>query len=350
MQPSLTMLQIAEELNLSRLTVSSVINGHARKRGISKETEERVRVFLREKGYVPSRQARDLRQGARDAVGILHCGRLYSHLTQAFNLFIEHYAAGDCPPEVMVVKRDGVLDGLQELIARRVSKLIWIQTSSTPDEFPETNLIAGYLKSMKVVVYNNHFEGSSREDFLVDCGAHLVGVDRRDSFRRLALFLKKLGHRTIAIPDRCGGTAEFLSTSAFESIRQAGLKTIFTRPQKMEALDIRDTCKRFARGLINARKRDPITAAVFMDDEVAGHTMAELIKAGVRIPEDLTVTGWDGMSFCDALCVPLTTMEIPVQKMVECARGLLGKRKHGTKHIFEPTLIKRQSHARAQKT
>ena len=90
MPAPLTMEQIARELNLSRVTVSSVINDRFRERGISETTALRVRDYLAKRGYVPSRSAVDLRTGVRSALGILYGGRLYSHLIEAFNELVGH--------------------------------------------------------------------------------------------------------------------------------------------------------------------------------------------------------------------------------------------------------------------
>ena len=67
------MQAVADALGLHRRTVSAVVNGTARERRISAATVERVEQYLAAVGYVPSRQAQELREGGAVAkkVGIL---------------------------------------------------------------------------------------------------------------------------------------------------------------------------------------------------------------------------------------------------------------------------------------
>src|SRR5689334_16483392 len=109
-----TMAQLARELKLSRLTVSSVLNNRYVERGISQETAARVRAYFRERGYVPSRQALDLRNPVRNSIGILHSGHFYSHVTEAFNQIVDHFNESSNRLEVMVVKPGAAKRGLQE--------------------------------------------------------------------------------------------------------------------------------------------------------------------------------------------------------------------------------------------
>ena len=93
MAKQVTMKQIASELGISRWTVSMILNNNAKRRGIASDTINRVQSYIKERGYVPSRQALDLRNGKKDSIGILYCGRLYSHLTEAFNRRVDQLRA-----------------------------------------------------------------------------------------------------------------------------------------------------------------------------------------------------------------------------------------------------------------
>ena len=124
----ITMKQVADNLGISVWTVSMVLNNRARRRGISVSTIKKVQAYMDEKGYVPSRQAVALKSGSRTNVGILHCGHLYSHLTEAFNLVSDHVNHHPESVEYQIVSRPQLSLGVQELLSRRVSKLVWIHT------------------------------------------------------------------------------------------------------------------------------------------------------------------------------------------------------------------------------
>ena len=91
-----------------------------------------------------------------------------------------------------------------------------------------------------------------------------------------------------------------------------------------------------------------ITAACFNDDEEAGFAMAHLASAGVHIPADLTVTGFDGLDIASAFVVPLTSVHIPVADMVDRVKKLLKRPGRGGAHLFEPEIAAGGSHARAR--
>jgi DNA-binding LacI/PurR family transcriptional regulator len=157
----------------------------------------RVRDYLAERGYVPSRQARQLRSGATECVGVLHCGRLFSHLTEAFNRIVDSVTDSPRQLEIMVVPRDQLTVGVQELLARGVSRLVWIHAAG-----PETELVDpgvfNYLQHVRAVVYNFYFGAREAEARFLEYGIHLVGVDRFRGMKKIAERLKRLGHRRVA--------------------------------------------------------------------------------------------------------------------------------------------------------
>jgi DNA-binding LacI/PurR family transcriptional regulator len=87
-----------------------------------------------------------------------------------------------------------------------------------------------------------------------------------------------------------------------------------------------------------------VTAACFLDDEVAGFTMTEMMRQGIRIPGDISVTGFDGMPFAAALAVPLTTLSVPVRAMVDRVQHILRRDPARHRHCFPLTIVERASH------
>lgn len=67
--------------------------------------------------------------------------------------------------------------------------------------------------------------------------------------------------------------------------------------------------------------------AVFCcNDYFAGRLMVMLMENGVRIPEDMKIVGYDGLSMCDLCAVPLATIVQPLRRVTECAVDLLLER------------------------
>jgi LacI family transcriptional regulator len=343
-----TMQQIADELGISRQTVSSVINHNARERRISSATISRVRHYMEERGYVPSRQATSLKNGKQDNLGILYCESLYSHLIEAFNKITALYHSRPGVMEAMIVSRTRLVQGVQELLARGVSTLIWLQTIRSQEEFADP-LIHNYLANFKkVIIYNYRFTPLDNSRELIEKGYYVVGVDRTRGFERLAGFLKSLGHRRVALPDR-NATEQPGNDERYKALNGAGLEVCHTLLPGTPHLRPQECGRPFARGVIQAMRARRVTAACLYDDEQAGFMMEELLKQGVEIPRDLTVTGYDNMPFSAILKVPLTNLSVPVDDMVRQV-GLLqqngGKRK---RYCFDLDLVKRSSHGPAAK-
>ena len=341
MLPLPSMGKVARELKLSRMTVSSIVNDRFRERGISDETAERVRAYIQKRGYVPSRQALDLKNGVRDSIGVLYGGQLYSHVTEAFNLLTNRFNASPRRLELMVVKRGASAQGIRELIARGVRQLVWIHTSTPEIEFDNPAELWGYFAHLKTVIYNFRFGERLWEERLAQARVHMVGVNRQAGFQRLGAFLKSLGHRRVAIMDQESGAALLRASSGF---LEAGLEVRYAYPQSRHAAHSPEFAATSAHALQRAMKTDAVTAACFLSDEFAGLCMVELARRGVRIPRDLSVTGYDGMPCAAFAPVPLTTLAIPVPEMVECVHRVLNQRTSAFRHSFALRLVRRTSH------
>jgi len=337
-----TMEEMAQELGVSRMTVSSVVSGRYRERGISEATAERVRGHLAQRGFVPSRSARDLRSGGADALGILYSGRLYSHLVEAFNELVGRSNDAGRRLETVIVADGAVAGGLREMVARGVSRMVWLHRRVPELEFEDPEAILAHLGHIETVIYNYRFDDERWNAALDERGVARVGVDRMAGFRRLGERLRALGHAAVAVAHP---EADVRPTRAPEGLAAAGLAVRFAYPPEKGWEASPQYAGRLAEEIVRAMRGESVTAAVFLDDALAGLTMVELLGRGVRIPDDLTVTGFDGMPFAAYTPVPLTTLAVPVAAMVARVEELLAGEASGKSHCFELELVERASHA-----
>jgi DNA-binding LacI/PurR family transcriptional regulator len=350
-QPSrhLTMQHIADELGLSRMTVSSVLNRRARERGYAKATEAKILSYLAQRGYVPSRHAVSLRgSGTEERVGILHCGRLYSHLIEAFNRLMARLVTGSHPLEIMVVEQAQRLEGLRELIARGVSRLVWFHTSPLSIEMADAAALLPYLGRLRrLVIYNYFFSSQPLDSRIASLGASLVGVDRDEGYGRLGRLLRELGHTTVVKPELVPSAAEGAQREAVAAMQAAGLTVIPGNDDRVPYEHGPRFGRAMAAAVLRLRRSHGVTAACFGDDEIAGYAMAELLRQGVRIPQDLTVTGYDGMLFAASYAVPLTTLAVPVDRMTDRVIELVQGANARVSRRFRLELVLRASHGPA---
>lgn len=338
----ITMAQLARELGLSRMTVSSVLNNQAAKRRISGETARRVRAYMLSRGYVPYRSARELRQGKTDAAGILHSGDLYSHLTDAYNRMCSLFSKSPQRLELMVTPWEEITEGIRELIARGVSYLVWFHTSESEKEFSDP-LIANYLSHVTPVIYNYRFPSEKETESLLQKGYYLIGVDRESGYIQLAKLLKALGHRRIIAPD----AALAYMIKAFES---AGIKVFPLPPASGSSKGFEASGRAAARASLPYIRDRRATAVCFGDDVVAGYALSEFNKMKISVPGDVTVTGFDGLEIVSAFHPHLTTLKMPVAEMVDRAGRIIAGGGGKQKNVFEMRLVEGRSHGKAART
>ena len=321
----MTMTAVAAELGLSRKTVSVVLNGHARRFRVSDATVKRVREHLARRGYVPSRQARDLRAAPPRVIGLLHPGSLAGHMVDALHRLVEALSSSAPGFEVMVTPELRVEEAVRELLARRVTDLIWMHNAQVAEEFREPRL-AGYLARMRTVIYNYRFDSPLGETELLERNIRLVGVNRTVHKRRLALFLRRLGHRTIGFPD--------VDVPGPPGHSDVFVRAGFTAARCPPPFD--------AEKLMRAMREQGVTAAFFNGDPRACQAIDALQRRGVRIPEELTVTGFDGTSL--PFGSNLTTLAMPVAEMVARTCAIATGETDELRHGFEMELVKGRTH------
>jgi DNA-binding LacI/PurR family transcriptional regulator len=187
-----------------------------------------------------------------------------------------------------------------------------------------------------------------------DLGIHRIVIDRPAANRIVAGFLAKLGHRIVALPDAEAGTLKDVHGRDPEVFQKAGITRLLGLLEPGEEAEASAAAgRRYAERLAAAVRTQGVTAAWIYDDETAGYMLGRLAELGVRVPADLTLLGFDGITIGEAFCPPLTTIAVPVADMVARVCGILNAPEESTgsrTHIFQPVLLERRSHGVARST
>lgn len=83
-----------------------------------------------------------------------------------------------------------------------------------------------------------------------------------------------------------------------------------------------------------------------MNDHTALGVLASAREMGVRVPEDLSVVGYNDIPTSEKLYIPLTSVRVPFGQIAARAVDLLGELQHSTPELlctFAPTLIPRKT-------
>jgi LacI family transcriptional regulator len=103
-----------------------------------------------------------------------------------------------------------------------------------------------------------------------------------------------------------------------------------------------------ARACIPFIKAKEATALCCGDDAVAGFALSELSEAGISVPKDITVTGFDGLEIAGAFHPRLTTLRMPVAEMVDCVGRIISGGMQKRRNVFQMELIEGKSHGGAR--
>ena len=191
-----------------------------------------------------------------------------------------------------------------------------------------------------IVLVNNQYPGTF---------THSVSIDNVGAARRITSHLLTLGHRRIAyIGNRSGSQADTDRLSGYRTeLRKARLPL---RSELIMHADATPEGGRAAMQRLFARSRP--TAVFCYDDLTALGALAAARSAGVSVPGDLSVVGFDDLFVSSYTAPPLTTIRQPMQEMgrraAEILLALLRGEVAERKVMFQGTLVVRESTAPAR--
>jgi len=307
-----TIREVARAAGVSVATVSKVLNDRY---GVSEATATRVREVIEELGYESSLVARSLRNQRTNVVGVLVAD-------------FEPYSA-----EVLKGVADVIRGTGYELVAyaaagrvgehvgwerRHLSRL---SGTLIDGAVLVTPTVIDIVASVPVVAVDPH---TGRADIpTVDAdnlhGGYLAGQHLID-----------LGHRRIGM---IMGRPDLMSAQ----LRERGFRAAFAEAGLPidESLFVPgdfdpDLAEKAAHGLLT--RAEPPTAIFAANDATAWRTVTVARELGLRVPEDLSVIGFDNVLDASNSTPNLTTIEQPIREMGRRAAQLLIERLSGIEH------------------
>ncbi len=327
---------IAAQAGVSEATVSRVLND---KPGVSAETRQAVLTALDVLGY--ERPAR-LRRRSAGLVGLV-VPELDNPIFPAFAQVIESVLAqqGDTP--VLCTQTPGGVtedEYVEMLLDREVSGIVFVSglhADTTADRDRYRKLIG---KGLPIVMING---------FAEDLRAPFISCDDRAAGELAVSHLAALGHRRIGL---ITGPERFIPVQR----KLTGFRSAMTRLLDVQGPEVDSLVALSLFGVEGGaaaagRLIDAGVTALFCgSDLMALGAIREARSRGLRVPEDISVVGFDDSPLIAFTDPPLTTIRQPVPAMaVAAVRALIdeidGHAAPHSEYVFRPELIVRGSTA-----
>lgn len=341
-----TIHDVAKAAGVSTSTVSLVLNGKLDR--MRTETSERVLKAVADLGYSTNEMARALKTGSVPTIGLV-VPTVANPFWGEFARCVEHAAMAK-NYQVLLCNAEGAPEREQRYVESMLARGIrGVILGSSPLSLRH---IAGVIKrGLQVVAFDRVTVN--------EAGLELdsVRVDNALGVRLAVQHLLGLGHRRIAFVsgpvtsanrrDRLEGYRAALREGGVEpdaqlewtaNVSASDAEEIVTEVGRTAAVEL-------------LRRADPPTAFIAINDMTAVGIYAGCRAAGRRIPQDVSVVGFDDIHLCRIMNPPITTVRQPLKALMQAAVVQLISRmetKHGGPAVhltLTPELVVRESTA-----
>lgn len=312
MRKRVTSKDVAEKVGVSRTTVSLVLND-VKGIQISAETRQKVIDAAKELGYVPNATAQALASRRTQVIGLVLTRDQHHIATDAFLPRIISGLLTTAKKHSIRILIDWVEEKHQESAyfelarAKRIDGMI-LSTPRLKDKALE------YLEDADIpTVLMGSIEGSSLP---------FVDVDNTKAAEKATSYLVGLGHENIA----CISNAPPEYTSAPERVN--GFKNVLSGmgiPVNKDLIRFANFDPESGYECMNSilQSGEKFTSVFVASDNVAIGAKSALRDANLRIPDDVSLVGFDDIPWAKYSDPPLTTIQLPAEELAQSACTLL---------------------------
>lgn len=300
--------EVARRANVSTATVSRVLNDSPK---VRPSTYDRVKQVIKELNYVPNTSARNLRIGRSRMLGLV-----VSDINNPFfPELIDDFEARARERGIDVIfshtnyQADRLEHCIQRMVERNVDGIAVFTSETNRDSFEFTR-----RHKLPLVLMNQDGQRTSFNNIYVD----------HDSGATEAIHhLHTLGHRRIAF---ISGPDRFDSTRGRHRAFLAAMTAcnLIVRPEWIVEGDLHMESGHLAMQQLLATSPRP-TAVLSTNDVMAIGALQAAHEAGLSVPSDLSIIGFDNLPVCSMVTPPLTSVDIPRREIAAHAFNMLLK-------------------------
>ena len=296
----LSIVDIANKLNISKTTVSFILNGRAREKRISEELVERVLKFVKEVGYKPNSLAKSLRTGKSHIIGLM-----VENIADPFFANIARYIEDRAYKNgyrIIYCSTDNDADKTRDLIAMFRDRHVDGYIIAPPVGVEED--IAELLKDdLPVVLFDRYFPG-------IDCS--YVVTDNLDSTYTATEYLVEQGYKKIA----------FITLESHQTQMQARLDGYKKALQQnnlnpyIKEIVFSQDAKHMSDPIIDFLKNNKDLDAIIFGTNGIGTCGLKVIRnMSIRIPDDVAVISFDDHDVFELYSPSITAIAQPVEEI-----------------------------------
>lgn len=303
---------VAAEAGVSRTTVSFVINNTPGK-NISEETRQRVLSTAQRLGYIPDQEARRIAMARHHSIGLFICHSQYVYSDAFISRVVEGMAQAVNRHRVRLVIHPVTLYEESYLGLAKRDEVDGIVLINAHDDDPAlTEVVEAGFPAVTM-------------DYLPDMPMDQVYVDNRAAAQEMVQYLIDLGHRDIGMITHAStvfAASHMRLEGYLDALADAGLSS---REEWIAYGDFSEHSGYEAMSSILESTPHP-TAVFAANDVVAYGAMRAASDAGLIVPDDISMVGFDDDYLSRYLNPPLTTMALPASGMGSAAVSMLLRR------------------------
>ncbi|HAV7783728.1 TPA: LacI family DNA-binding transcriptional regulator [Escherichia coli] len=304
-----TILDVARKAGVSKATVSRALNG---KVVVSEDVKARIFQAIEETGYRPNLLARKLATSESNSVGLVITNGLYNGPFFSAMIYQAATCSEDHQRQLVLAdgkhSREDERNAINFLLQLRCEAIMIYPKYLSVDELDD--IID--QNTVPVVVINRELKRNRN---------NAVYVDHHRCSMQMMNYLLEQGHRTIAFVGGAEGspTGDSRLAGYRDALNQAGIV-----PD--ESLIVRgswSTESGYEAGCALLKQRRDMTCILAANDDMAIGVTKALTDQGFRVPQDISVAGFDDSTIGRYFTPTLTTVHIPMDEMISDAVRIL---------------------------
>jgi len=306
-----SLLDISKRLNISKSTISIVLNGRGDEKRVSKETQARIINFARDNNYQANQLARGLSRGKSDMIGLIvpnisdifyaRIARRIERIAELSGFNVIFSSTGESP------KKESEL--IQSMLNRQVDGLIIASTQRNSDDIVRLKQI-----NFPFVLIDRQYP---------DIATNYVGVDNAGGTKKAVDQLVSLGRKRIGfISLKPGLEAMRKRLDGYkQTMKKHGLEV---RKQFVQELDYQSIETDMSLAMKKMMELpNGIDGIVFSTHFLTAAGLRELKKLDVKVPRDVALVSFGQMSAFDLTEPPITSVTQPSDEIGDKAVQLL---------------------------